>query len=162
MLGAFFLIYFIWGSNFLAIRYAIETIPPFLLMGVRSMLAGLCLYLWASLRSAERPTLAHWRAAAVVGVLLFLGCHGLLAWAQQRVPSGVAALGMATLPLWMTLLDWLWAGAAPARPAGLARAHPGASRSGRARRPGQLGRRDRRHRACWPCKPAGSPGRSGR
>ena len=111
VLGAFFLIYFVWGSNFLAIRYAIETIPPFLLMGIRSLLAGLCLYLWAILSSDERPTLAHWRAAAVVGVLLFLGCHGLLAWAQQRVPSGVAALAMATLPLWMTLLDWLWAGA---------------------------------------------------
>ena len=111
VLGAFFLIYVVWGSNFLAIRYAIETIPPFLLMGVRSLLAGICLYLWARLRSAEPPTLEHWRAAAAVGVLLFLGCHGLLAWAQGRVPSGVAALGMATLPLWMTLLDWLWAGA---------------------------------------------------
>ena len=111
VLGAFLLIYVVWGSNFLAIRYAIETIPPFLLMGVRSMLAGLCLYLWARLRAAEPPTLAHWRAAAIVGVMLFLGCHGLLAWAQGRVPSGVAALGMATLPLWMTLLDWLWAGA---------------------------------------------------
>ena len=63
MLGAFFLIYVAWGSNFLAIRYAIETIPPFLLMGVRSLLAGLCLYLWAGLRSDERPTLGHWRAA---------------------------------------------------------------------------------------------------
>ena len=111
LLGAFLLIYVVWGSNFLAVRYAVATIPPFLLMGVRSLLAGLCLYLWARLRSDERPTLAHWRAALVVGVLLFLGCHGLLAWAQQRVPSGVAALGMATLPLWMTLLDWLWAGA---------------------------------------------------
>jgi drug/metabolite transporter (DMT)-like permease len=111
VLSAFLVIYVLWGSNFLAIRYAIETVPPFLLMGVRSMLAGLCLYLWARLRSADAPTLAHWRAAAVVGVLLFLGCHGLLAWAQGRVPSGVAALGMATLPLWMTLLDWLWAGA---------------------------------------------------
>jgi drug/metabolite transporter (DMT)-like permease len=111
VLSAFLVIYVLWGSNFLAIRYAIETVPPFLLMGVRSMLAGLCLYLWARLRSADAPTLAHWRAAAVVGVLLFLGCHGLLAWAQGRVASGVAALGMATLPLWMTLLDWLWAGA---------------------------------------------------
>jgi drug/metabolite transporter (DMT)-like permease len=109
VLGAFLLIYVIWGSNFLAIRYAIETVPPFLLMGVRSMLAGLCLYVWARLRAADPPTLAHWRAAAIVGVLLFVGCHGLLAWAQGRVPSGVAALGMATLPLWMTLLDWLWA-----------------------------------------------------
>jgi drug/metabolite transporter (DMT)-like permease len=111
VLAAFFLIYVVWGSNFLAVRYAVESVPPFLLMGVRSLLAGLCLYLWGRLRSGERPTLGHWRAAAVVGVLLFLGCHGLLAWSQQRVPSGVAALGMATLPLWMTLLDWLWAGA---------------------------------------------------
>ena len=63
----------------------------------------------ARLHTGERSTLGHWRAAAVVGVLLFLGGHGLLAWAQRRVPSGVAALGMATLPLWMTLLDWLWA-----------------------------------------------------
>jgi drug/metabolite transporter (DMT)-like permease len=110
--AAFLVIYVVWGSNFLAIRYAVETIPPFLLMGVRSMLAGLCLYAWGRLRSDERPTLDQWRAAAKVGVLLFLGCHGVLAWAQGRVPSGVAALGMATLSMWMTLLDWLWAGAA--------------------------------------------------
>src|SRR5688572_9351860 len=111
LLGAFFLIYFVWGSNFLAIRYALESIPPFLLMGVRSLLAGLCLYAWARLRGAERPARRHWRAAAAVGVLLFLGCHGLLAWAQRSVPSGVAALGLATIAIWMTLLDWLWAGA---------------------------------------------------
>jgi drug/metabolite transporter (DMT)-like permease len=111
LLGAFFLVYFVWGSNFLAIRCAVETVPPFLLMGVRSLLAGLCLYLWARLHTEERPPLAHWRAAAVVGVLLFLCGHGLLAWAQRRVASGVAALVMATVPLSMTLLDWLWAGA---------------------------------------------------
>ncbi|MGE0361555.1 MAG: EamA family transporter [Vicinamibacterales bacterium] len=117
VLAAFLLIYVVWGSNFLAIRYAIETIPPFLLMGVRSTLAGLCLYGWARLRSTPAPTHAQWRAAAVVGAMLFLGCHGLLAWAQGRVPSGTAALGMATLPLWMTLLDWLWAGAPRPSPA---------------------------------------------
>jgi drug/metabolite transporter (DMT)-like permease len=111
LLGAFFLIYFVWGSNFLAIRYALESIPPFLLMGVRSLLAGLCLYAWARLRGAERPGAGHWRAAGAVGVVLFLGCHGLLAWAQRSVPSGVAALGLATIAIWMTLLDWLWAGA---------------------------------------------------
>lgn len=111
LLGAFFLVYFVWGSNFLAIRYAVETVPPFLLMGTRSLLAGVCLFAWARLGAGERPAFRHWRAAAAVGVLLFLGCHGLLAWAQRRVPSGVAALGMATMPLWMTLLDWRWAGA---------------------------------------------------
>lgn len=109
LFGAFFLIYVVWGSNFLAIRYAVETIPPFLLMGVRSLLAGVCLFAWARLRRAPPPTLHEWRAAAAAGVLLFLGCHGLLAWAQRRVPSGVAALALATIPLWMTLLDWLWA-----------------------------------------------------
>jgi len=109
LLAAFFLIYFVWGANYLAIRYSLETVPPFLLMGARSFLAGVCLYAWARLRAAERPEPHHWRAAAPVGILLFLGCHGLLAWAQRRVPSGVAALGLATIPLWMTLLDWRWA-----------------------------------------------------
>ncbi len=109
LFGAFFLIYVVWGSNFLAIRYAVETIPPFLLMGVRSLLAGVCLFAWARLRGAKRPTPQHWRAAAAAGTLLFLGCHGLLAWAQLRVPSGVAALALATIPVWMTLLDWLLA-----------------------------------------------------
>jgi drug/metabolite transporter (DMT)-like permease len=113
LLGAFFLVYFVWGSNFLAIRYAVETVPPFVLMGVRSLLAGLCLVAWARLRGAERPSGWHWRAAAAAGIVLFVGCHGLLAWAQQRVPSGVAALALATIPLWMTLLDWLWAGGQP-------------------------------------------------
>lgn len=117
LFGAFFLIYVVWGSNFLAIRYAVETIPPFLLMGVRSVLAGVCLYAWARLRRTPPPTPHQWRAAAAAGALLFLGCHGLLAWAQRRVPSGVAALALATIPLWMTLLDWLWArGSRPRAP----------------------------------------------
>jgi drug/metabolite transporter (DMT)-like permease len=109
--AAFAAVYFLWGANFLAIRYAVEAIPPFLLMGVRSALAGLCLYAWARLRGAGRPTAQHWRSGLLVGGLLFLGCHGLLAWAQRRVPSGVAALLMATLPVWMVLLDWWVAGA---------------------------------------------------
>jgi drug/metabolite transporter (DMT)-like permease len=109
LLGAFFLIYIVWGSNFLAIRWAVETVPPFLLMGVRSLLAGCCLCAWARLTGSERPTPQHWRAALPIGLLLFLGCHGLLAWAEQRVSSGNAALCLATIPVWMTLLDWLWA-----------------------------------------------------
>jgi drug/metabolite transporter (DMT)-like permease len=109
--AAFAAVYFLWGANFLAIRYAVEAIPPLLLMGVRSVLAGLCLYAWARWRGAERPTPKHWRSALLVGGLLFLGCHGLLAWAQRRVPSGVAAVLMATLPVWMVLLDWWVAGA---------------------------------------------------
>ena len=80
--------------------------PPFLMMAVRSLLAGTLLFAWARLREHERPAPGQWAAAAAVGTLLFLGCHGLLAWAEQTVPSGVAALMLATIPVWMTLLDW--------------------------------------------------------
>jgi drug/metabolite transporter (DMT)-like permease len=106
---AFFLVYVMWGTNFLAIRYAVQTLPPFVLMGVRCLLAGSCLYVWARLRGDSAPTPAQWRAAAPAGLLLFLLCHGLLAWSQRHVTSGVAALTMATIPAWMTVLDWIWA-----------------------------------------------------
>jgi drug/metabolite transporter (DMT)-like permease len=87
--------------------------PPFLMMAVRSMIAGTLLFAWATLRERERPAPGQWPAAAAVGTLLFLGCHGLLAWAEQTVPSGVAALPLATIPVWMTLLDWAAGGARP-------------------------------------------------
>lgn len=87
--------------------------PPFLMMAVRSLLAGAILVAWASLREGDRATRRQWASAAVVGVVLFLGCHGLLAWAQQTVPSGIAALVLATIPVWMTLLDWAAGGARP-------------------------------------------------
>lgn len=107
---AFAAIYLIWGSTFLAIRYAIETLPPFFMMGCRSLLAGVSLYGWARLRGGGGPPGAHWAAAAVMGTLLFVGGHGALAWGEQRVPSGIAALIMATIPLWMTLLQALHRG----------------------------------------------------
>jgi drug/metabolite transporter (DMT)-like permease len=87
--------------------------PPFLMMAVRSLIAGTLLFGWALLRNRERPAPEQWAAAAAVGTLLFLGCHGLLAWAEQTVPSGVAALMLATIPVWMTLLDWASGGARP-------------------------------------------------
>jgi drug/metabolite transporter (DMT)-like permease len=105
--AAFAAIYLFWGSILLAIRVAVTSLPPLLTMGVRSLLAGAALYFWARLRGAEAPERRQWGAATVVGALLFLGCHGSLAWAQQRVPSGVASLFMATIPIWMTLLEWL-------------------------------------------------------
>ncbi len=107
VLLAFAAIYIIWGSTYLAILYAIQTIPPFLMAGVRFVVAGGILYVWAWLRGAPRPEPAHWLSAAVIGGLLLLGGNGSVVWAQQRVASGLAALLVATVPMWMVLLDWL-------------------------------------------------------
>ncbi|UCC71638.1 MAG: EamA family transporter [Gemmatimonadota bacterium] len=103
-IAAFGAIYLIWGSTYLAIRYAIETLPPLFMMGSRSVVAGAALYAFARLRGAERPDSRHWRSAVVAGILLFLIGHGGLAWAEQRLTSGVAALVSATTPLWIILL----------------------------------------------------------
>jgi drug/metabolite transporter (DMT)-like permease len=111
--SAFAALYVLWGSNFLAIRYAAEAMPPFLMMAVRCAIAGALLFGWAWLREGARPAPEHWRSAALVGPLLFLGCHGLLAWAEQTVPSGVASLVLATTPVWLTLLDWATGGTRP-------------------------------------------------
>lgn len=103
-IAAFAAIYLIWGSTFLAIRYAIETLPPLFMLGTRSLMAGTALYAFARWRGAEQPHPRQWGSAAVAGTLLFLIGHGGLAWAEQRVTSGVAALVSATTPLWMILL----------------------------------------------------------
>jgi drug/metabolite transporter (DMT)-like permease len=104
---AFAAIYFIWGSTFLAIRFAIETIPPLFMMGFRSFVAGGILYAYARLRSGERPYPIHWLTAFILGTLLFTIAHGTLAWSEQFVPSGMAALICATSPIWITLLQTL-------------------------------------------------------
>lgn len=110
---AFFLIYFIWGSTYLAIRYAIETIPPFLMAGVRFTTAGTLLYAFMRARGVANPGLKQWFNLWIVGSLLFLGGNGLVVWAEQYITSGLAALLVSTLPLWLTMLDWLWAGGPP-------------------------------------------------
>ncbi|MDT8398800.1 MAG: EamA family transporter [Pseudomonadales bacterium] len=110
LLLAFFLIYFIWGSTYLAIRYAIETLPPFLMAGTRFLLAGTALYVFMRLRGTPAPAFRQWLQLAVVGTFLFLGGNGLVVWAEQYVNSGLAALLVSTLPLWLITLDWLWAG----------------------------------------------------
>jgi drug/metabolite transporter (DMT)-like permease len=97
-------IYLIWGSTYLGIRYAVETIPPFLMMGIRHLTAGLVVFAYARLRGEAAPPLRHWGWALGAGFLLFLGGHGILAWAEQKVPSGLAALLSATLPLWTVML----------------------------------------------------------
>ncbi|UCC82839.1 MAG: EamA family transporter [Gemmatimonadota bacterium] len=105
VVAAFAAIYLIWGSTYLGIKFAIATLPPLTVVATRSITAGALLYAWGRWRGAGAPSVAQWRAGVIVGALLFLGGHGGLAWAQQRVPSGVASLFIATLPLWMTLMQ---------------------------------------------------------
>jgi len=101
---AFALIYSIWGSTFLAIRFAVQTLPPLLMMGTRQLVAGTLLLTWLRARGHRLPPAKFWGPAFLAGAFLFLGCHGLLGWAELRVPSGLAALLSSTLPIWMVLL----------------------------------------------------------
>ncbi|MEQ1903311.1 MAG: EamA family transporter [Pirellulaceae bacterium] len=98
-------VYIIWGSTYLGIQIAIKTLPLFLMAGSRFVVAGLILYI-ISRPKAERPTASQWRVAALVGGLLIFGGNGLVCFAQQQVPSGMAALLVGTLPLWMAILNW--------------------------------------------------------
>ncbi len=104
---AFATIYLVWGSTYMAIRLAIDTIPPFLMAGSRFTIAGLMFFGWCYWHFDKRPTIKDWAHAAVPGVLLFVFGNGSLTWAEQYIPSGLAALIIATLSLWMVLLDWL-------------------------------------------------------
>jgi drug/metabolite transporter (DMT)-like permease len=108
VLLAFGAVYLIWGSTYLAIRFAIGTIPPLLMAGVRFLIAGSALYAWSRRRGAARPTLAQWRAALVVGGLLLVCGNGAVVTAEQWVPSGLTALLVGAVPLWMVLVDWGW------------------------------------------------------
>lgn len=120
MLAAFAAVYLIWGSTYLAIRFAIETLPPFLMAGVRFIIAGGVLYLFARARGLARPTARQWRSAAVIGGLLLLGGNGGVVWSEQYVASGLVALLVATEPLWVALLDWARPGGSrPSRPTAL-------------------------------------------
>lgn len=110
VLAAFAAVYFIWGSTFLAIAWAVETMPPLLMIGARALLAGVVLYGWARLRGGPRPSPADWRAALVAGVLLFVTGQAVLAWAETRIPSGAASLLFATEPLFIVLLGWVGGG----------------------------------------------------
>jgi drug/metabolite transporter (DMT)-like permease len=105
LLFAFAAIYVVWGSTYLAIRFAIETIPPFFVAGSRHLAAGALLYGWARARGAAAPTRAQWLTAAGLGALMLLGGNGAVTWSEQRVPSGLAAVIVATVPLWIVLLE---------------------------------------------------------
>lgn len=105
VLLSFGAIYIIWGSTYLAIRIGIETLPPFLLAGTRFCLAGSLLYGGLRLSGSPRPELSMWKSATIIGVLMMLGGNGLVTWVQQQVPSGLAALLVATVPIFMVVLD---------------------------------------------------------
>ena len=101
---AFAAVYLIWGSTYLGIKIAIETIPPFFMAGMRFTVAGSLLYFWMVWRGAAPPTRPQWRSASIIGALLFLGGNGALTWAELRVDSGLASLLVSTIPLWMVLI----------------------------------------------------------
>lgn len=107
---AFATVYLVWGSTYLAIRFAVETIPPFLMAGVRMIVAGTALYAWGRLRGAPAPTRIHWKSAALSGFLMLTCGNGAVVWAEQRVPSGLTALLVALVPAWTVVAEWLLPG----------------------------------------------------
>jgi drug/metabolite transporter (DMT)-like permease len=107
VLLAFAAVYVVWGSTYLAIRIGIESFPPLILAGLRHITVGLLLYPIVRRKTGIRPTAANWRAAVVTGALLLFIGNGGLSWAEQTVPSGVAALLVATVSLWLVIVDWL-------------------------------------------------------
>jgi drug/metabolite transporter (DMT)-like permease len=105
LIAAFAAVYLIWGSTFLALALGLQTIPPLLLMAARSISAGVILLAIEQVRRPGFPPRRAWASAAVSGLLLFVGCHGTLAYAQKYVPSGLAAVMLATVPFWIVLLN---------------------------------------------------------
>lgn len=112
LLSAFAAVYLIWGSTYLGIRYAVESIPPLLMAGSRFAVAGAVLLLVGKLRGDGQPDRAQWRGAALTGLLLIGVGNGGVTWAEQTVPSGIAALVASVVPLWMALMDWARPGGA--------------------------------------------------
>jgi drug/metabolite transporter (DMT)-like permease len=105
VLLAFAIIYFVWGSTFLAIRVGVREVPPFLLAGLRFLVAGLVLLVWMRARGTPSPTRREWGAATLLATLIFVFDYGLLFWAEKRVPSGIAAVMMATIPVFMAISE---------------------------------------------------------
>jgi drug/metabolite transporter (DMT)-like permease len=106
--AAFAVIYLVWGSTFLAIRVGVREVPPFLLAGMRFVAAGVLLFGWMRLKGTASPTLRQWGAASVVAIPFFVLDYGLVFWAEQRVPSGITAVMMATIPVFMALSEILF------------------------------------------------------
>jgi drug/metabolite transporter (DMT)-like permease len=113
-------VYVIWGSTYLAIRFAVESMPPFLMASARFLAPGIALCAWSLSRGARAPSAAQWRSAAIVGALLLAGGNGLVSWAEQWVPSALAALLVASIPLWMGVMQWMVERSARPGPRGVA------------------------------------------
>lgn len=105
ILFAFAIIYFVWGSTYLAIRVGVREVPPFLLAAIRFLVSGIVLYGWVRMKGIPSPGLHQWAGATLLGALIFLVDYGCLFWAEQKVPSGIAAVVLATIPVFITLLE---------------------------------------------------------
>jgi drug/metabolite transporter (DMT)-like permease len=106
IIAAFAAVYFIWGSTYLGIKYAIETLPPFLMAGIRFLIAGGLLFTIAWFRTEEKPTLRQWKDSSIIGALLLLCGNGIVVWAEHFIDSGTAALLITLEPIWVLLLLW--------------------------------------------------------
>ncbi|MEI8216274.1 MAG: EamA family transporter [Eubacteriales bacterium] len=106
IISALLVVYIFWGGTYLGMKIGIETIPPFMLAGFRFLIAGIILYVYATLRGASKPTFENWKTSGIIGALLLLGGNGIVCWAEQTVPSGIAALLIATVPLWIMLIGF--------------------------------------------------------
>lgn len=107
VLLAFAIIYFVWGSTFLAIRVGVREVPPLLLAGMRFFSAGIVLYAWMRMKGTPSPSFREWKGAALLATLIFVCDYGLLFWAEKRVPSGIAAVMLATIPVFMAVSEIL-------------------------------------------------------
>jgi drug/metabolite transporter (DMT)-like permease len=113
---AFATIYLLWGSTYLGIRVCVATMPPFLMAGLRFLIAGALLFAFLKVRGASWPTTRQWRINAVIGTFLLLGGNGLVVWGEQTIPSGIAALIIGISPLFFVLIEWAWPGGLRPRP----------------------------------------------
>jgi drug/metabolite transporter (DMT)-like permease len=110
VIAAFAAVYIVWSSSYLGIRFALETLPPFFISGLRFLIAGTLIYGLARWKGAPAPTRIQWRSAALLGLFMFFIANGCLMWAETTLASGLAATLYATVPLWFALLGWLWLG----------------------------------------------------
>ena len=107
LLLGFAIIYVVWGSTYLGIRFGLETIPPFFMGGARFLIAGSVMYSFARLRGAAKPTAVEWRSSAIIGFMLLFVGNGCVSWSEQHVSSGMTSLLVATVPLWLVICEWL-------------------------------------------------------
>jgi drug/metabolite transporter (DMT)-like permease len=110
LIGAFTTIYVVWGSTYLGMHIAVETMPPFLMAAARFLIAGALLFMFLKLRGAPKPSLHQWRVNTLIGAFLLLGGNGAVVWASQYLPSGIIALLIGIGPLFIVLTEWAWPG----------------------------------------------------